>query len=131
MMRQLVPGLVPAALVAVTLPMLAGTASAQSTLAGNDPPLTARERSLLDRIRNLEAELAELHDLKARLAAIEAKIGGDNQHRAEASAGQSAVPPVSPPLQPPSRAAGGPPPPSPAPGQASVLTPNTSGNLLE
>jgi hypothetical protein len=47
----------------------------QSHPGGDEPPLTERERSLLNRIEKLEKELAELRDVQARLAAVEAKLG--------------------------------------------------------
>jgi hypothetical protein len=81
---------------AIILATLAGSASSQSASNIDEPPLTDRERSLLERIQNLEAELAGLRDIQARLAAIEAKLGGGaNQHPAEPSTGSVLAPPVS------------------------------------
>lgn len=51
------------------------TIGAQSRPGGDEPPLTERERSLLERIQKLEMELAELRDVQARLAVVEAKLG--------------------------------------------------------
>jgi hypothetical protein len=52
---------------------LCNIAAAQSS---SEPPLTDRERSLLERIQKLEKELDALRDVRARLAAIEATLGG-------------------------------------------------------
>jgi hypothetical protein len=72
--------------------MLPGMAGAQSP-SDDDPPLTGRERSLLDRIRNLEAELAGLRDIEARLAAIEAQLGASSHARnSEATVQPAAFP---------------------------------------
>jgi hypothetical protein len=51
------------------------TAIAQSRSVGDDAPLTDRERDLLERIQNLEKELAAFRDMQARLTAVEARLG--------------------------------------------------------
>jgi hypothetical protein len=85
--------LVPLVFVVLVLAMSPQLARAQSP-AGGDAPLTDRERALLDRIQKLEKELAALGDVQARLAAIEAKLGGGpDQTAGHASLASSATPP--------------------------------------
>jgi hypothetical protein len=81
--------------VAVMLSMFPEVGGAQSLPDGDQPPLTERERSLLDRIRNLEIELAGLKDLQTRMAALEAMIGGaSGQPKPAVSAAVSAPSPA-------------------------------------
>jgi hypothetical protein len=95
---------------------LSNAAGAQSSSGADEPPLTDRERALLERIQNLENQLAQLHDIQARLAAIEAKVGEGKpaegkptetsaSRAAETSSGPSAATPdpVPPPQAPPSQ----------------------------
>jgi hypothetical protein len=82
MMRRLIAGhgrgLIAVASVSVLLAMLPGTAGAQAQPDDAEPPLTERERGLLERVQALEAELAGMRDMQARLAAIEAKFAGNS-----------------------------------------------------
>ena len=61
--------------VILTMAMLCKSAAAQASPAAPEAPLTDRERSLLERIQKLEKELDGLRDMRARLAAIESKLG--------------------------------------------------------
>jgi hypothetical protein len=105
-------------------------ADAQVSPGSDGPPLTDRERSLLERIQKLENELAQLRDVQARLAAIEAKLGeSSTKPDAAASTGPSAptqdpTPPLHPaaPQQSSSTAASG----SPTAGQSSATTPSNA-----
>ena len=54
-------GLISVAFVAVLLAMFPKTSSAQPPPDGDKAPLSERERSLLDRIRKLEAETVHQH----------------------------------------------------------------------
>jgi len=133
------------AISAALLAILSKTAHAQSPQDDGQPPLTERERNLLERIHSLELELAGLRDMKARLAAIEAKLGGSSNQRsseaadrpATAAASATAAPasaalpnPAPLPPQRPPGTTGGQQPPSQTSSQSSVTTPNTSGDLL-
>uniref|UniRef100_Q01VF9 Phosphate-selective porin O and P n=1 Tax=Solibacter usitatus (strain Ellin6076) TaxID=234267 RepID=Q01VF9_SOLUE len=62
-------------ILAALLAALPETIGAQSQPGGDAPPLTERERSLLQRIQSLEKKIAGLRDVQARLAAIEARLG--------------------------------------------------------
>jgi len=65
---------------------------AQSLQGGDKPPLTERERSLLERIQKLEKEIDELRDVQARLAVIEARLGeGRIQETSKNSADSAAA----------------------------------------
>lgn len=90
-------------------------AGAQASTAGDDAPLTDRERVLMERIQKLEA----------RLAAVEAKLGGNAAApEAEPSTGPSAAAPdPPPPQQSPAPAASAPQQPSQSPNQSSATTP--------
>jgi len=71
-----IPGrLLWVASIIVMMGTLPKTAGAQSSQRNDEPPLTDRERGLLERIQNLEKQLAQLRDVQVRLATIEAKLG--------------------------------------------------------
>lgn len=77
--------------IAIVAAVLARPASGQST-AGNEPPLTERERGLVERIQKLEKEVDALRDLVTRLAATEADLNGkDSGPKLKGADGQPAV----------------------------------------
>src|SRR6478672_9112975 len=67
------------------------TIGAQTRPGGVEAPLTERERSLLERIQNLEKELAGLRDVQARLAAVEALLGEGRTKEASKGSADSAT----------------------------------------
>ena len=69
-------GLITALSIALIIAASPIRAKAQSP-SGGEPPLTDRERALIERVQNLESELSALRDVQARLAAIEARLGAD------------------------------------------------------
>jgi hypothetical protein len=107
--------------------ILPKTAGSQSLPRSDEPPLTNRERSLLERIQNLEKQLAQLCDLQARLAAIEAALGA-SATKSDAGAAlvpSAAAPTPTPPQQ--SGTAGGSQPAS----QSSATTPSNADDKTQ
>ena len=102
-----IPGrLLWVASIIVMMGTLPKTAGAQSSQSNDEPPFTDRERGLLERIQNLEKQLAQLRDVQVRLAAIEAKLGeSSTRSGAQASTGPPAATPdpTPPPAEPASR----------------------------
>jgi hypothetical protein len=97
-----IPGrLLWVASIIVMMGTLPKTAGAQSPQRNDEPPFTDRERGLLERIQNLEKQLAQLRDVQVRLAAIEAKLGGSSTRP------PAATPDPTPPQQSPPAAASG------------------------
>ena len=120
-----IPGrLLWVASIIVMMGTLPKTAGAQSSQRNDEPPLTDRERGLLERIQNLEKQLAQLRDVQVRLAAIEAKLGeSSTRPGAQASTRPpAATPDPTPPQQSPPAAASG----SQPAGQSSATTPSNA-----
>jgi len=90
-----IPGrLLWVASIIVMMGTLPKTAGAQSSQRNDEPPLTDRERGLLERIQNLEKQLAQLRDVQVRLATIEAKLGESSTRPGAQCQGRSKTRPL-------------------------------------
>jgi hypothetical protein len=85
-------------MIAIITMIVSKPAGAQLPPAGDEKSLTDRERSLLERIENLENERAELRDVQARLAkrlaAIEARVGETPTPKSDATTEFTACRPI-------------------------------------
>lgn len=68
-------GLITVLSITLLIAILPARAEGQPQSGSDEPPLTDRERALMERIQKLETELTALRDVEARLSAIEAKLG--------------------------------------------------------